>query len=223
MKIRLAILLGAMTLLAGVILIFDRSNGAKAGPFAGVVRPTLARFDLDPARSSFMVKARRGGLAWFKGHSHYIAVRDFDGRVELSLDALNPASLSMNIRADSLEETGAVFTQQQKDIINKELDEIVLETAKYPEITFRSTGVKGEFKSGRFEVKITGDITLHGVTRRVTIPATVSVEGDGLRARGEFDLDRSDFNVKATSAFHGMVRVRDELKFTFDIVGRRAQ
>lgn len=219
MKIGIAALSVVVMLLSGAVLVFDRSNASGIGP----ITPAIARFELDPARSNFMVKARRGGLAWFKGHDHYIAVRDFSGHAELTLDALNPASLQMTIRADSLEETGAVFTPQQKDIINKELDEIVLETAKYPEITFRSTDVKGELKNGKFEIKIGGDITLHGVTRRVTIPATVSVEGDSLRAQGEFELDRSDFNVKATSAFHGMVRVRDSLKFTFDIVGRRVQ
>jgi len=53
------------------------------------------------------------------------------------------------------------------------------------------------------------------------IPAKVTVSGTNLRAVGEFSIDRSDFNVKATSAFHGMVRVRKKVKFTFDIVGHR--
>jgi hypothetical protein len=47
------------------------------------------------------------------------------------------------------------------------------------------------------------------------------VTGNNLRAIGEFSIDRSDFRVKATSAFHGMVRVRNKVKFTFDIVGHR--
>lgn len=178
-------------------------------------------YEIDASRSKFMVKASRGGLAWFKGHDHHIAVRDFDGRAELSLDALNPASLTMTIKADSLEETGADFTPEQKAIINKELDEIVLESAKYPTITFKSSDVKGEMKSGKFNVKIGGDITLHGVTKRIVIPASVTANGDTLNATGEFTLDRSDFNVKATSAFHGLVRVKDKLKFTFDITARR--
>ena len=59
------------------------------------------------------------------------------------------------------------------------------------------------------------------IASTITIPATVSVDGNSLHAVGEFGIDRSDFGVKATSAFHGMVRIRDGLKFTFDIVGRR--
>jgi len=214
MKILLTAFTAALLFCGAFLLLGFNASGARV---------VVTRFELDPARSTFMVKARRGGLAWFKGHDHHISVKDFDGHAELALDVLNPASLEMKIRSASLEETSSVFTQPQKEIINKELDEIVLEAAKYPEISFRSTDVRGELKNGRFEVKIGGELTLHGVTRRVTIPATVSIEGDRMRAQGEFDLDRSDFNVKATSAFNGMVKVQDGLKFNFDIVGRRAQ
>jgi hypothetical protein len=53
------------------------------------------------------------------------------------------------------------------------------------------------------------------------IPAEVTLDGQDLRARGEFNVKRSDFKVPATSAFHGTVRVRDRLKVSFDIVARR--
>jgi polyisoprenoid-binding protein YceI len=178
-------------------------------------------FQIDAANSKFMVHASRGGLAWFKGHSHEIAVREFSGSAQLNLNLLNPASLSMTIRADSLEETSSVFTDAQKQIINKELDEIVLESAKYPEITFKSTDVTGKMSGGAFDVKIGGDMTLHGVTKRVVIPARVTVTGDTLRAQGTFSINRKDFKVNATNAFNGLVRIKHKLKFTFDIVARR--
>lgn len=205
----------------GVLFLTGSSSVTSEIWPAAQAPPATMRYTIDPVRSSFMVKASRGGLAWFKGHDHHIAVRDFSGQAELTMDAINPASLTMTIQAASLEETSDVFTPQQKGIINKELKDIVLETAKYPEITFKSTEVKGSLKDARFDIKIGGDITLHGVTRHIVIPATVSLENDVLHAKGEFDLDRSDFNVKATSAFHGLVRIKNKLKFTFDIVGRR--
>lgn len=186
-----------------------------------VDRPgALMRFEIDPAASKFIVHANRGGLAWFKGHNHLVAVRDFKGTVELTPGVLNPASLELTVNAASLEETSDQFTPQQKGIINREMKEIVLESEKYPEITFRSHAVKGKFEDGKFKVKITGDMTLHGVTKQVTIPATVSVDNGRLHAVGEFELERSDFNVKATSAFHGLVRIQDELEFEFDIVAK---
>ena len=186
-----------------------------------LIAPFTVRYAIEPSRSTFIIHAYRGGLAWFKGHDHLIAARDFSGVAELTPGALNPAMLQMTVKADSLEETSDVFTAQQKGIIKKELNEIVLESSRYPDITFTSTNVKGGLKNGQFDVKINGNMTLHGVTRPIEIPASVTLEGDSLRARGEFKLDRSDFNVKATSAFHGMVRVKDGLKFTFDMIGQR--
>ena len=93
---------------------------------------------------------------------------------------------------------------------------------EYPDITFRSTKVTAKNSgAGRYDVRIDGDLTLHGVTKRITIPAVVTLQGDNLRAVGEFSIDRGDFGVKATSAFHGLVRVDDDVKFELDIVGHR--
>lgn len=177
------------------------------------------RYRLDASKSTFMVRAFSGGLLWFKGHDHFIAVRDFTGEVKLTPQSVSPASLQMTIKSDSLVETRDVFTEQQKQIINKELREIVLETAQYPEISFKSTNVTGKLTgAGQFEARIEGDLTMHGVTRRIVIPAQVTLGANDLRAKGEFTVDRSDFQVKATSAVHGLVRVRDKLKFTFDML-----
>jgi len=181
-----------------------------------------ARYRIDASKSTFMVRAFSGGLLWFKGHDHFIAVRDFTGEVRLTPQSISPASLQLTVKSDSLVETRDVFTEQQKQIINKELREIVLKTAQHPEINFQSTNVTGSLASGgQFEARIVGDLTMHGVTRRIVIPAQVSLGSADLRARGEFTVDRSDFKVSATSAFHGMVRVRDKLKFTFDILAQR--
>lgn len=182
---------------------------------------TIDRFRLDPAQSKFIVHANRTGLAWFKGHSHRIAVKDFGGFAELNVSAVNPASMEMTVQAASLEETDPVFTPEQKKIINKELNEIVLETAKYPEIKFRSTQVTGAIGQGTFSVRIIGDLTLHGVTKQIAIPASVTLSGDTMHAVGTFEVDRKEFNVNATEAFHGFVKVKHHLKFEFDIVGRR--
>lgn len=194
-----------------------KTRATLAGP------PAEVSYRLDPNKSSFMVRAFSGGLLWFKGHDHFIAVRDFAGDVRLTSDTILPASLQMTVNTTSMGETRDVFTEPQKQIINKELKEIVLETEKYPEMTFKSTNITGKLNpSGVFEARIEGDLTMHGVTRRIVIPAEVKLGGSDLRSTGEFSLERSDFKVKATSAFHGMVRVRDKLKVRFDLVAHRS-
>lgn len=184
--------------------------------------PATARFNLDSSRSKFIAHGLRGGLLWFKGHEHLVAARDFSGEAQLNPNQIAASSLRLIVKTESMVETSDAFTPQQKEIINKELREIVLEPAKYPEIAFRSTAVSGRaVGSNQYELEIRGDLTLHGVTRQIEIPAKVNVTGNDLRATGEFSINRGDFNVKATSAFHGMVRVRGKVKFTFDIIGHR--
>jgi polyisoprenoid-binding protein YceI len=149
-----------------------------------------------------------------------VAVREFTGEAQMTSDSVTPASLEIIAKAGSMVETNSVFTDQQKQIIDKELREIVLQPDHYPDITFRSTSVSGKsVGANQYDLKITGDLTLHGVTRPINIPTHVTITGNDLRAQGEFGVDRDDFKVKATSAAHGLVRVRNRIKFTFDIVG----
>jgi len=191
------------------------------------VSPTeneIERFTLDDSQSKFIAHALAGGLLWFKGHDHLVAVREFTGEAHLTPDQINPASLEITAKSASMVETSSVFNDQQKQIIDKELREIVLQPNQYPEIIFRSTQVTGKkLSASQYDLDITGNLTLHGVTRAITIPTKVTLDGRDLRAVGEFSIDRSDFKVKATSAVHGLVRVRDKIKFTFDIVGHRVQ
>ena len=178
------------------------------------------RYRLDSSQSKFIARALRGGLLWFKGHDHLVAVREFTGEAQMTPETITPASLEITAKTASMEETSSVFTEPQKKIINKELREIVLLPDQYPDIVFRSTNVNGKtIGNGQYDLKIIGDLTLHGVTRQISIPTKVTVTGNDLRAQGEFSVNRSDFKVKATSAAHGLVRVRNKIKFTFDIVG----
>ena len=188
---------------------------------AATLNPAASRYHLDATASKFVAHASRSGFLWFKGHGHHIAVRDFSGDVVLDAEALANSSLTIVAKSASMEETSDVFTAAQKQIINKELRDIVLLPDQYPEITFKSTNVTGTSTgSGQYDLKINGNLTLLGVTRPVTIPTKVTVSGDQMRAQGEFSISRDDFKVKATSAFHGMVRVADKITFEFDIVGR---
>jgi polyisoprenoid-binding protein YceI len=181
-----------------------------------------ATYVIDNQKGKFIAHAFAGGLFWFKGHDHYLAARDFSGEVQLTPGTVTPASLRLVVKANSLEETGTVFTEEQKKIINKEVHDIVLLPDQYPEIVFQSTSVTAKpLAAGQHEVKIVGNLTLHGVTRQETIPVKLSLSDNDLQAVGEFTIDRGDYKVKATSAFHGMVTVRHKVRFEFDIVAHR--
>lgn len=195
----------------------ETSNGYRnAAPAAAT------RYVINTSQSRFVVRAYRGGLLWFLGHDHIFAVREFTGEAQVTAGSLTPASLLIRIKADSLAETQAKFTEQEKKMINEATHKQVLGADEYPEITFKSTDISAEKKGeNQYEAKIGGDLTLHGVTRHVVIPAQVNFDGNTLHADGEFSIERSDYNVKTKSIKWGTIGMRDKVKLSFDIVANR--
>ena len=77
-------------------------------------------------------------------------------------------------------QTSSVFIDQQQQIVDKELREIVVPPNQYPEIVFQSTQVSGKkLSADQYDLNITGNLTLHGVTRPITIPTKVTLTNHG--------------------------------------------
>ena len=74
-----------------------------------------------------------------------------------------------------------------------------------------------------YSATLNGDLTLHGVTRRQPITARVAVLGSMLRASGDFTLNQTDYNIKLVSVAGGALKLKDELKFSFEIVARKQE
>lgn len=177
------------------------------------------RYRLDAAQSKFMVKAFAGGLLSAFAHDHNIAIKGISGEALITTDSVTPASLHMTIRADSLAITDKVSDKDRNEI-ETTMRTSVLEVQQYPEIVFKSTNISADKTGeGQYNAQIWGDVTLHGVTKSIWFKATVTVSDATLRARGSFALRQSDFKIKPPSAGGGTVKVKDELKFSFDIVG----
>jgi polyisoprenoid-binding protein YceI len=72
-----------------------------------------------------------------------------------------------------------------------------------------------------YVLKIEGDLFLHGVTRRRTVSLNVVPADDKLRAYGEFSIKQSDFKIKLVSVAGGALKVKDELKISFDVNAKK--
>ena len=87
-----------------------------------------------------------------------------------------------------------------------------------------SSGVTdtGPETGGRHDgVAIHGTLTLHGVTRPITLPARVALDRDTVEATGTFVVKQTDFGIRPISKA-GVVKVKDELDVRWRLVARRA-
>ena len=213
----LASLAAALVLSQSTLSFGPAKNHLPARPTS---LPAGATYRIDAGQSRFMVKAFAGGFLSAFAHDHNIAIREFGGEVQFTYGTLEPASLQLKIKSASLAVTDKVSASDRQKIEATMRDE-VLETGKYPDILFRSTSVSGsKTGDGKYQARIAGEVTLHGVTRPVTIPAQLEFGASSLRASGGFSLKQSSFEIKPVSVAGGTVKVKDELKFTFDIVAK---
>lgn len=182
----------------------------------------VASYKADPAQSRFTVQAFATGLLSGFGHNPTIAIRDFAAEIRFASETLADASLRFEIRAHSL---AVIDDVKEKDRLEIEetMHRQALETSRYPEIVFQSSSVTvARIIEGRYKARIIGDLTLHGVTRRgLWILAQLTTDQGRLRAQGDFTLKQSDFNIKPVSVAAGALKLKDELRFTFDILAHR--
>jgi polyisoprenoid-binding protein YceI len=82
------------------------------------------------------------------------------------------------------------------------------EVRTYPKATFQSTKIA---KGGQGDAThtITGDLTLHGITRSISFPAKVTQTADGLKLDSTFQINRQDFKIS-----YGPGKVDDPVTIT---------
>ncbi len=116
------------------------------------------------------------------------------------------------------------ISQKDRLEIEKTMKQEVLETSRYPQISFESTSVSPtKIGDQRYAVSVAGNLNLHGMTRPQTINCQVSVMGETLRASGEFSIRQTDYGIKLVSVAGGTLKVKDELKCSFEIVARKQE
>jgi len=102
------------------------------------------------------------------------------------------------------------------------LSDQVLDVKRHPTITFQSRQVSVVKQSAnQMTLGITGDLTLHGVTRPLAVPVTVQLGADGLRATGRTTVQQSQFGIRPVTAGAGTVRVKDDVEVVLSITARR--
>ena len=190
----------------------------------GTPQAIKVRYLIDPKGSWFTVRAFATGMLSAFGHNPTTAIPDFQGEIQFGTDTLEDASLRIVIQAASLVVTDDISAKDRQEI-ERRMHEEVLEADSFPEIIYECPRVSSVQKLGEglYSVSLDGKLALHGVTRSQPVAARVTLKGDRLRTTGEFSMCQSDYGIRPVSAAGGTVKLKDELKLSFDISARKQE
>jgi polyisoprenoid-binding protein YceI len=199
---------------AALAAIGCKDPGSKVTP-AAVQAPgeaekgTAPGDDTDRARGTVLAIDPSNSKIEFVGakvtRSHQGGFTDFAGKLELS-EPLEDSRVEVTIQ------TASLYSDEEK--LTKHLKSAdFFDVEKIPTATFRSTEIT---KSGEGHT-ITGDLTLHGVTKRITFPASVTVGEGTVKATAEFSINRHDFGITYPGMPDDLIRDLVVIKLTLDV------
>ncbi len=192
-------------------------NPINATPAASTV------YILDAGVSRFTARAFATGLLASLGHNPSFAIRQFGGEAKFLSEAPEQSSVRIVVQSASLELSDQVSDKDRREI-ERTMRNDVLETSRFPEIVFEAANPSlSQGGVGLYWANITGKLTLHGVTQPQQITAQVSVSGNQLSATGEFTVRQSSYGIKPVSVAGGTMKIKDDVKVTFDLVARKKE
>lgn len=181
----------------------------------------LDHYAIDVGVSRLTVRTFASGLLSALGHSPTLAVREFAGEAHFAPGTLDDAFVEIKAKAASLTVVDTISDKDRREI-ERTMNRDVLESEKYPEITFASSKMSAsKAGDGQYWVNLIGNLSLHGVNGNQPVAAQVSLTGNTLRAHGEFTLRQTAYKIKPVSVAGGTLKVKDELKCSFDILARK--
>jgi hypothetical protein len=164
---------------------------------------------IDTEKSVLPARVFKAGLFSGFAHDHEISAPIQEG----SFESANP-SVQLKVGARKLRVVDKDVSEKDRaEIQQTMLGAKVLDSETFPEIRFRSTRV-GHLAGSKWLVH--GELTMHGQTRPVTVDV---IEQNG-HYRGTAELKQKDFGITPISLGGGTIKVKNELRVEFDIVGR---
>jgi polyisoprenoid-binding protein YceI len=140
-----------------------------------------------------------------KGGKHDGGFKQFTGTIDLPGTDFAKATVKLEIDMTS------IFTDNNS-VTNHLKTPDFFDVRTHPKANFVSTGIKPTTANGATH-EITGNLTLHGVTKPVTVPVKVTTDASGTTLEGTFTIKRLDFNVNyRPEAVHNDVTVRLTVK-----------
>ncbi|RYD57335.1 MAG: YceI family protein [Sphingobacteriales bacterium] len=103
----------------------------------------------------------------------------------------------------------------EKALMQDHFNENYMESDKFPKAEFKGkiadlSGVNFA-KDGTYNVKINGKLTIHGVTKDVSMPGTIVVKGSSITASSKFNVATADYNINVPKVVEGKIAKQIEV------------
>jgi polyisoprenoid-binding protein YceI len=179
---------------------------------------------IDSAASRFTVQAFATGLLSAFGHNPTIGLRDYEGQIQFVPDSYEKAFVKVVVQTGAMEVLDEIKNDDRKKLEQAMFEE-VLNVKQFPTAVFESKDIAVQRldNSELLQAHVTGDLTFHGMTQTHSFDARVTPMGTMMRISGEFPLRLSDYGIKPVSFAAGALRLKDEVKFKFEMVARRQE
>jgi polyisoprenoid-binding protein YceI len=170
-------------------------------------------WNIDPAHSSVEFQVKHLGIATVKGHFN-----DFEGVLEVGENGL-PVKAYGSVKVESVD-----TREEQRDAHLRSAD--FFDAENHPELSFAATAIEPVDEE---TFKVTGDLTVHGVTQPVTFDAELQGAEQDPWGNERFAVEvtgqikRSDFGMTFNQALgSGNMLVSDTVKINLDISAVKA-
>jgi polyisoprenoid-binding protein YceI len=166
---------------------------------------------IDTQRSTITIHVGKTGLLSAAAHEHTIDAPISSGTIRQSAAPhieFTVETAKMTVRPDPK------LDAKSQAAVQTDMDEMTLETKKFPQITFRSSRIE-KLADGQW--KVDGDLSLHGVSKPVSL--TVKQTGDSYTTHTV--LKQTDFGIKPITVGGGMIKVKNEVEIDFQIFPRK--
>jgi polyisoprenoid-binding protein YceI len=179
---------------------------------------------IDSAASRFTVQAFATGLLSAFGHNPTIGLRDYEGQIQFVPDSYEKAFVKVVVQTGAMEVLDEIKNDDRKKLEQAMFEE-VLNVKQFPTAVFESKDIAVQRldNSELLQAHVTGDLTFHGMTQTHSFDTRVTPMGTMMRISGEFPLRLSDYGIKPVSFAAGALRLKDEVKFKFEMVARRQE
>jgi polyisoprenoid-binding protein YceI len=200
-------------MLAGLPLLIALLAFGCANPADGKHEATVDEADPVPvaneAGTPYAIDTAQSALGFVGSKitgSHEGGFNEFEGTIEVVDGEATRSSVKVRIDTTSL--------WADDDRLAKHLKSAdFFDVENMPEATFESTSIEGQVQG---DYMVTGNLTLHGVTKSISFPAEIQIAPDRVTAQAEFFIKRFDFGIVYPGKPDDLIR--DEVVIQFDLV-----